>query len=284
MKMKAIFADLFKPIQTAFLVLSGLISYTVSSGGSLDWRVLLMLTFSLYFTISGTTGLNMYLDRDIDSMMERTKKRALPSRKLNEGDAVYASALFLSIGLLLSALINWGVFIAGLLGAIVDLAIYTKMLKRRTPLNVIFGSIAGGMPALGGWLAHPSSPIIGGILIASLVALWSLNHIWFIASYYSEDYIRARVPMLPVVAGRNATGNASGAVVLAMIIIVTSMWMVGILRFWALIILYAYMAYMLFLQFKYMRSGERAIAKRIFRGYTAFLGIAMVLMLLSALL
>ncbi|AFH42659.1 protoheme IX farnesyltransferase [Fervidicoccus fontis Kam940] len=158
MKMKAIFADLFKPIQTAFLVLSGLISYTVSSDGSPDWRVLLMLTFSLYFTISGTTGLNMYLDRDIDSMMERTKKRALPSRKLNEGDAVYASALFLSIGLLLFASINWGVFIAGLLGAIVDLAIYTRMLKRRTPPQRHFREHSWGNARAGGLARTPQLP------------------------------------------------------------------------------------------------------------------------------
>lgn len=279
----AVLMDLFKPVQTFFLVLSGVISYVVSSKGSIDWRIFILLVSSLYLTVAGTTGLNMYLDKDIDSVMERTKNRALPSGKLDGKEAIIASSLTLSLGLLLSFFINLRVLIAGSIGAIIDLVIYTYLLKKRTPLSVVFGSIAGGMPGLGGWLANPGSTLTGGLLIASLIALWSLNHIWFIASYYSEDYLRARVPMLPVVANEKIVEASSWGVSFLLFLISVAMWFTGLLEFWTLVPLDIYIAYLLYLQFNFFKNKkDRGYAKKIFRGYTAFLGIALFTILIGA--
>jgi len=281
-KLSVILLDLFKPVQTAFLAASGVISYIVSSKGLINWRILFLLTISLYFTIAGTTGLNMYLDKDIDSIMERTRKRALPSGKINGSEAVAASVAFLALGLITSLLINWGVLLAAVLGSLIDLVIYTWMLKRKTPLNVVFGSIAGGMPALGGWLAHPNSSVLGGLLLSSVVALWSLNHIWFIASYYSLDYIRAKVPMLPLLVERKSMGFVSNAVSSAILLLLATMWYFGELETWALAVLGAFLIYLSFLQLRYSKAGSRDLAKKVFRGYTAFLGTTMIVLLIGA--
>jgi len=281
-KLSVILLDLFKPVQTAFLVASGVISYIVSSKGLINWRILFLLTISLYFTIAGTTGLNMYLDRDIDSLMERTRRRALPSGKIDSSEAVAASIAFLFFGLIASMLINWGVLLAAVLGSFIDLVIYTWMLKRKTPLNVVFGSIAGGMPALGGWLAHPNSSVLGGLLLSSVVALWSLNHIWFISSYYSLDYIRAKVPMLPLLVERRSMGIASNVVSSLILLLLASMWYFGELESWALAVLGAFLIYLSFLQLRYSRAGSRDLAKKLFRGYTAFMGTTMIVLLIGA--
>ncbi|MEM3228582.1 MAG: protoheme IX farnesyltransferase [Fervidicoccaceae archaeon] len=281
LNLSAVFLDLFKPTQTAFLVLSGIIAYIMSSGGNIDLAILAILTISLYFTIAGTTGFNMYLDRDIDGIMKRTSKRALPSGKLKEKEALAFSSACLLIGFGASALINFAVLLAGLLGTFIDLVAYTYLLKRRTSLSVVVGSLAGGSPSLGGWLAHPGSPLSGGIVLMMIISMWSLNHIWYISSYYSEDYIRAKVPMFPIIVGREKTGAISIAVTLMMIALIALLWTSKIVKLWTVALVSAIALYLIALQLKYIRSSEKELAKKIFRGFTMFLGTTLILFALS---
>jgi protoheme IX farnesyltransferase len=193
--------DLFKIKQSFLLMFTGIMGYLIAGGLSIDSRVAIYLVIALLFTIFGTTGINMVLDSDIDSIMERTRRRAIPRGAISRLNASMISILFLVAGLWISYMINPWVFIAGLLGFLIDILVYTIMTKRRSWTSVIYGGFAGGMPAFGGYMAYAGHPTLESLILLLLVAAWSNAHIWYIVIYNYDDYKRAEIPMLPVVKG-----------------------------------------------------------------------------------
>ncbi len=282
--MHLVVVDLFKVRQTLFLVLSGVAGYFIGSLGRIDLGTLLTLTASLYLSVSGTTGLNMYFDRDIDGMMERTKCRGLPSGKISTRMALVVSLAFLAGGLILAYLVNVWVFIAGLIGFIVDVFLYTVLLKRRTVLNIVLGSIAGGMPAFGGYVAATESPGIGALLLGLLVAEWAIVHIWYISSFYVDDYIRSRVPMLPAVYGFRVTGWASIAVLILIIITLVGMYMLGIFGKVALASSLLSGLVVVLIGIRFARTNRRELAKAAYKALNVFLGITLLAGMIESLL
>ncbi|MEM2597439.1 MAG: heme o synthase, partial [Thermofilum sp.] len=212
-------SQLFKIKQTLLLLLTGVFAYVAGSHGRIDFTTLLLTSLSIFLSVSGTTGFNMVLDADIDAAMFRTRGRPLPAGRMTKREATAASASALAAGLLLAYAVNPFVLVAGLMGFLIDILAYTVLLKRSSPWSVVVGGFAGGMPALGGWAAATGGFGTGGLLLMLLVALWSCAHIWSLATYYSEDYRRAGVPMLPVVYGDKAGVVGSLAAVLAIAIV-----------------------------------------------------------------
>ncbi len=151
-------------------------------------------------------ALNMWYDRDIDAIMARTQKRPVPAGRIAADDA-------LALGLMLSvasvSLLGLAVSItaaAWLAFAIFFYAvIYTMVLKRATPHNIVIGGLAGAFPALIGWVA--ASPDFAWMpwLMVAIVFFWTPPHFWALALYRHSDYEKAAVPMLPVTAGIPAT-------------------------------------------------------------------------------
>lgn len=211
--------QLFKVRQTLLLLLTGVFAYVAGSRGEIDIDTLLLTSLSIFLMVSGTTGFNMILDADIDAAMFRTRNRPLPAGRMTKREAGAASASALAAGLLLAATVNPLVLAAGVMGFLIDILAYTVLLKRRSPWSVVVGGFAGGMPALGGWAAATGAFSFGGLLLMFLVALWSCAHIWSLATYYSEDYKRAGVPMLPVVYGDKAGVVGSLAAVFAIALV-----------------------------------------------------------------
>ncbi|MFN3384259.1 MAG: heme o synthase [Archaeoglobaceae archaeon] len=193
--------ELIKPKQTFLLMFTFVLSYLVAGGKEILPGV------AVFLTISGTTALNMWLDRDIDALMMRTRKRPLPSGELSSTFcAVYGFSLFL-LGFILALFISLEFAFVLFLGLFFDIIVYTVMLKRDSPYSIILGGFAGAMPALAGWVAVKGFTI-PGFLIASIVLLWIPSHIWFIAIFYEEDYRKANIPMFPVVFGAKKTAEA----------------------------------------------------------------------------
>ena len=201
-------SDLFKFKQTALLVFTGIMAYAEASD-PFDPATALLVFLSMFLCVAGTTGLNMVLDADIDAKMFRTKDRPIPTNKISGKLAAVLSIVTLGLGLVIAYLINVYVMAAGLLGFLIDIFLYTVLLKRRNPLSVVFGGFAGGMPALGGWAAATGGFGLGGIILMLIVAVWSSLHIWTLAIKYVDDYRRANVPMLPVIVGERRASVAS---------------------------------------------------------------------------
>ncbi len=208
---KVILEGLFKFKQTTLLVISMYAAFIAGGGLGHSLSYHLIVIADSYLAISAVTALNMYFDRDIDALMERTKHRPLPSGLISPRTALILAILMLLASILIGLYyINLGFTIAIILGFVFDIIAYTLLLKRRTPLNIVAGALAGGAPSIGGWAAATGSIDVNAILFSLLVVAWVPAHIWFLASYLREDYLRARIPMLPAVSDPVVTALGVG--------------------------------------------------------------------------
>ena len=224
--------DLFKIRQSIMLTTTGVISYLIASKGSIDPVVLAVLTVAIFLTVAGSTGFNMVIDSDIDSIMVRTKRRVIPSGKLDTRAAVAISVISILVGLYLSYIINIWVFISGLLGILIYVYIYTYLTKRKTWTSVIYGGFAGGMPALGGYVAYTGYPTLEAIILVILIALWSNAHIWYIAIYNYQDFKKAGIPSLPHVKGIPTAIKYSIIHIVLLIVALIALFYISGLRYW----------------------------------------------------
>jgi protoheme IX farnesyltransferase len=149
---------------------------------------------------AGSNAVTCYIDRDIDSLMDRTRKRPLPSGRIDPArKALYLGAALIVASLALALLRNLLSSVVIGLGVLDNVVVYSLLTKRRSPWNIILGAFSGGLPAVYGWTFATGSVTLVPILMAALVVLWTPNHIWSLALRYKDDYARAGVPMLPVV-------------------------------------------------------------------------------------
>ena len=156
---------------------------------------------------AGAAGaINMWYDRDIDALMARTAARPIPAGRVPPSEA-----LGLGVTLGVGSVLMMGLFVnaaaAGLLALSIAfyVFVYTLWLKRRTPQNIVIGGAAGAFPPMIGWAAATGDVGIEAAVLFLIVFLWTPPHFWALALFRSDDYARAGVPMLPVVAGAAAT-------------------------------------------------------------------------------
>ncbi len=191
---------LIKSMQTGLLLSTGVAGYMSARCPVLSWQALLGLLGSLALAISGSTILNMWYDRDIDWVMNRTHHRPIASGQVSPQDA-------LRLGLALSALgVAWAVLLQPLYGLVVfaglffDVIVYTIWLKRRTCWSIVWGGISGGMPILAGRVLGLHNLGVGariddiGILLTLAVLFWIPTHILTFSMRYFDDYQAARIP------------------------------------------------------------------------------------------
>lgn len=194
-----------KSLQTALLLLTGLTGYMSARCPVQTWQTTLALAGSLFLAISGSTVINMVYDRDIDARMPRTQKRPLPSGRVGVVEALTLGGILSVIG------IGWATFLSPFYGLVVfaglffDVVVYTIWLKRRTPWSIIWGGIAGGMPALAGRVLGLGTIDWVGLTLALAVLLWIPTHIMTFSLRYREDYAKAGVPTFPSAYGERTT-------------------------------------------------------------------------------
>jgi len=156
---------------------------------------------------AGAAGaLNMWFDADIDAVMTRTVRRPIPSGRVAPGEAL-AFGMTLATGsvVVLGLLVSWLAAVLLAFTIFFYIVIYTMWLKRATPQNIVIGGAAGAFPPIIGWAAATGSIGIEPILLFLLVFFWTPPHFWALSLNRTEDYARARIPMLPVVAGAAET-------------------------------------------------------------------------------
>ncbi len=196
------------------LLKPGVMSLVVFTGAAGLWMAPVSIhPFYQFITIlcialgSGAgAALNMWYDRDIDAIMNRTQKRPIPAGRIAADDALALGLMLSAASVLLLGLAVSYVAAAWLAFAIFFYAvIYTMVLKRATPHNIVIGGLAGAFPALIGWVAASPEPALMPWLMVAIVFFWTPPHFWALALYRHSDYAKANVPMLPVTAGIPAT-------------------------------------------------------------------------------
>jgi len=183
------------------------------------------LTWSLLIgsVIAGSAAANTltnYNDRDIDAIMERTKDRPIPSRRIFPAEkALYFGLILAGISLVSSFAINtWaGIFMA--FGLADNILIYSKLLKRRSRTNIVLGGFSGGAPAMIGYVAVTSVGLWDlGLVMAGLVFVWIPMHIWSLTLHVKEDYNKVNVPMLTAVESEKTSVRVIAGTTLMMVI------------------------------------------------------------------
>jgi heme o synthase len=196
-RLKVKYWPLIKSLQTGLLLTTGLAGYMSARCPVIHWTTLLGLSGSLLLAIVGSTLLNMWYDRDIDSKMQRTCNRPLAAGSIRPEEV-------LRLGLWLSVLgVGWAMAIGALYGLVVfagwfvDVVFYTIWLKRRSAWSIVWGGVAGGMPVLAGRTLGLGAIDWIGITLALAVLFWIPTHILTFSMRYFDDYQRAGLPTFP---------------------------------------------------------------------------------------
>ena len=169
----------------------------------------LLFCISLFAIAAGagaSGAINQWYDRDIDAVMARTRLRPIPSGAVEPAEALSFGLVVSALSVLLLGLAsNW--LAAGLLAFTIFFygVVYTVWLKRSTPQNIVIGGAAGALPPVIGWAAVTGGLSIEPLLLFAIIFMWTPPHFWALALFRNEDYTRAGVPMMPVVAGEIET-------------------------------------------------------------------------------
>ena len=199
------YIELMKPRVMSLVVFTALVGLVVAP---VPMHPVLAFTALLCIAVgAGAAGaLNMWYDADIDARMARTAARPIPAGRLARGEALAFGLTLAGFSVVvLGLLVN--IFAALLLAATIGfyVGIYTVWLKRLTPQNIVIGGAAGALPPVIGWAAATGSVAIEPLVLFLIVFLWTPPHFWALSLYRADDYARAGVPMLPVVAGAGET-------------------------------------------------------------------------------
>ncbi len=197
--------ELLKPRVMSLVVFTGFAGLFVAPG---HLNPILAAIAVLCIAVgSGAAGaINMWYDRDIDSVMSRTSGRPIPAGRVQPGEALGFGVVLAAGSVVVMGLgVNWQAAALLAIAILFYVFVYTAWLKRRTPQNIVIGGAAGAFPPMIGWAAVTGDVSLASVVLFLLIFFWTPPHFWALALFRSADYAKAGVPMLPVVAGAAAT-------------------------------------------------------------------------------
>lgn len=200
------YLELTKPRIVLLLVFTCVTSMIVAADAfpPMDAVIFTMLGGGL--AAGGSSAINQYLDREMDSKMTRTSRRPIPSGRVLPANALlFGLALVAWSALILGVFVNWLAAGLALLGMLYYVILYTLILKRNTVVNILIGGGAGAMPILVGWAAAAGSLEPQAFILFAIVFYWTPPHSWALAIMVNKDYAAANVPMMPVARGERVT-------------------------------------------------------------------------------
>ncbi|MEU0686443.1 heme o synthase [Streptomyces uncialis] len=202
------FVALTKPRIIELLLITTIPVMFLAQQGVPDLKLVLLTTIGGYLSAGGANALNMYIDRDIDALMERTAQRPLVTGMVSPRETlVFGLTLTVVSTLWFGYFVNWlSAWLA--LGALLFyVVVYTMILKRRTSQNIVWGGIAGCMPVLIGWSAVTNSLSWASVVLFLVIFFWTPPHYWPLSMKVKDDYARVGVPMLPVIASNKVVAR-----------------------------------------------------------------------------
>ncbi|MFC5328588.1 heme o synthase [Brachybacterium fresconis] len=212
------YVALTKPRIIELLLITTIPTMFLAAGGFPSLWLIIATVVGGYLAAGGANTLNMYLERDIDAMMKRTRHRPIPSGAVSPRAAlVFGLSLSVISTVWLGVLVNWASAAFAVGAILLYVVFYTMILKRRTSQNIVWGGVAGCMPVLIGWSAVTGTISWTAVLLFLVIFFWTPPHYWPLAEKFNRDYAAAGVPMLPVVASRSTVARQMVMHTLAMI-------------------------------------------------------------------
>jgi len=261
---------LLKPRVMSLVIFTALIGLLIAPG---HFHPVLAITSLLCIAVgAGASGaLNMALEGDIDSLMSRTANRPIPRGRVTRQEALaFGTTLSFFSVLTLGILVNW--YAGALLAFTIFfyVVIYTLWLKRWTAQNIVIGGAAGALPPVVAWVAATGSIAPEPLLLFLIIFFWTPPHFWALALFRSDDYARAGVPMLPVVAGPDATRLQILLYTILLVAIAAAPWPLGYFDAVYGVVSLALGAGMLWFATEVFRKRERSQSLRANRKLFAF--------------
>ncbi|HEY7876151.1 MAG TPA: heme o synthase [Actinomycetota bacterium] len=204
----AAYFALTKPRIIELLLVTTVPSMVVAARGWPSWLLVLNTLIGGALSAGGANAINCYLDRDIDRVMPRTKRRPLPMHQVEPARAlVFGVVLGVVAFAYLWATVNLMSAALATAALLFYVFVYTIGMKRSTPQNIVIGGAAGAFPALVGWSAVTGTVELPALALFGIIFYWTPPHFWALAMRYEKDYAAAGVPMMPVVYGREETAK-----------------------------------------------------------------------------
>jgi len=271
-----------KPSITMLVVVTTALGFYFADHGFYRWGLLLWTLLGSALTCGGASVLNQYLERDVDALMQRTKKRPIPMGIISPAEALGFGITLVLTGLLVFCWkVNLLTAFLSLLTCFLYVLVYTPM-KRLTWLNTTFGAIPGAIPPLGGWAAATNHLDPGGWVLFLILFTWQHPHFYAIAWLYKEDYKKAGFKMLPVVHPEGKFTflqiTAFSFLLVAFSLMPSLMGMSGRIYFWGALVLGAGVLYVAFL---FQRSQSNLDARKILGASIAYLPLLLGLIIID---
>ena len=199
MRRAADFFELAKPRVVLMVLITAFVGFYVGSEAVPNYLELLQMLFGTALAAGGTLALNQYLERDTDSVMERTRRRPLPDGRLQPREAACFGMLITLAGLVYLALaVNWMSACVTAVITVSYLLFYTP-LKRKSSLCMLVGAVPGALPPVIGWVAARGTLTVDAWVLFAIMFLWQVPHTLAIARLYRDDYAKAGIQFLPVI-------------------------------------------------------------------------------------
>ena len=214
---------LTKPRIIELLLITTVPSMILAKGGMPDISLVLLTVVGGTLAAGGANTFNMYIDRDIDRLMQRTQGRPLVTGAVSPKAAlIFAFALAALAFCLFLLWVNLLSAVLALGACLFYVFVYSLWLKRTSKQNIVIGGAAGAAPALIGWAAVTGSLSLSPFILFAIIFFWTPPHFWALAIKYADDYEAASVPMLPVVT--SIRGTALRMVIYTVVVIGLSLW------------------------------------------------------------
>ena len=200
---------LMKPRVMSLVVFTAFVGYFVGLSDNIDHLNPILATIGIFAIAigAGASGaLNQWYERDIDSIMERTKNRPIPSKKIEPSEALTFGIIlsFISV-IILGLAVNWFSALLLALTIIFYAFIYTVLLKRSTIQNIVIGGASGAFPPVIGYSLIDGNISVESLILFGIIFLWTPPHFWALALLRQNEYKLANIPMLPVIYGEKTT-------------------------------------------------------------------------------
>ena len=269
------YMPLFKLKICILITFSAIVGLVLTSPGNVSLGTVLILIITTILASGSASAFNHYYDMDIDAVMDRTKERPLPTRSIiNPNNVLMISVVLFISGIILAALLlNYVAALHLALGAVFYGVIYTVLLKRRTWTNIIIGGLAGSFAVLAGGASANPEFCLPPLLLAVVLFFWTPSHFWSFAIAQKDDYRKAGIPMLPVIAGNSKT---AWYILINTIFLLVSSFMLSV--YGTLGTLYTVVAviaggYFIFRNIQLLRNPSKEVAWRNFRDSIIYLKV-----------
>ncbi len=278
---------LTKPLIVALLLTTTLGGMLIAAHGLPSLSILILTLIGGACSAGGANALNSYIDRDADKMMGRTSRRPLPSGKISPRNAlIFALTLCVASVVILGFGVNWLAATLSTAGIVYYAYVYTVLLKRMTPQNIVIGGGAGAIPPLVGWAAVTNELSLLSLYLFAIIFLWTPPHTWALMMLLDKDYRKVSIPMLPTAWGEL---EARRHIILYSILLVIVTLMpflfrgLGWIYFIGALVLGAYFL-ILAARLWFARGETKPLAKKLYHYSNGYLALLFALMVVDAIL